>query len=101
MSVATCPAKSSIVPYTVALASVGLPVLGGLTPSERREYGRLPRDNEARHRDWLAGRYAAKQAVAAHCAVPVERIRLVSQTGAGPRCMVLDGEGWTRLSVSL
>jgi len=55
MSVATCPAKLSIAPYTVALASVDLPVLGGLTPNERREYDRLPRDNEARRRDWLAG----------------------------------------------
>ena len=101
MSVATCPAKLSIAPYTVALASVDLPVLGGLTPSERRDYDRLPRDNEARRRDWLAGRYAAKQAIAARCAVPVERLQLVSRTGAGPRCMVLDGEHWTDLPVSL
>ena len=100
MSVATCPAKASIAPYTVALASVGLPVLG-LTPSERREYGRLPRDNESRRRDWLAGRYAGKQAVAARCAVPVEHVQLVSRIGAGPRCMVRDGEYWADLAVSL
>jgi len=101
MSVATCSAKPSIAPYTVALASVGLPFLGGLTPSERRKYGELPRDNESRRRDWLAGRYAAKQAVAARCAVPVEHIELVSRPGAGPRCMVRDGEHWTHVPVSL
>ena len=101
MSVATCPAKASIAPYTVALASIGLPALGGLTPSERREYDGLSRDYESRRRDWLAGRYAGKQAVAARCAVPVEHIELVSRPGAGPRCMVRDGEHWTHLPVSL
>jgi len=101
MSVATCPAKASIAPYTVALASVGLPTLGGLTPSERREYDGLSRDYESRRRDWLAGRYAGKQAVAARCAVPVEHVQLVSRIGAGPRCMVRDGEYWADRAVSL
>ena len=83
MSVATCSAKPSIAPYTVALASVGLPFLGGLTPSERREYGELPRDNESRRRDWLAGRYAAKQAVARTIEGPTLRPRV---TDSRPRC---------------
>ena len=101
MSLATFPAQPSSAQCTVAFASASALVLDALTPSERREYDRLPRENEARLRDWLAGRCAGKLAVAARLGVPVERLQLVSRTGAGPRCMVLDGECWTPLPVSI
>jgi len=101
MPLATFPALSSSARCTVAFASASALVLDALTPSERREYDRLPRENEARLHDWLAGRCAGKRAVAARCGVPVERLQLVSRTGAGPRCMVLDGECWTHLPVSI
>jgi len=101
MSLATFQAQPFSAPYTVALASVSSLVLDALTPGERREYDRLPRKNEARLCDWLAGRCAGKRAVAARCGVPVERLQLVSQAGSAPRCMVLDGARWTHLPVSL
>jgi phosphopantetheinyl transferase len=101
MSLATFQAHPFRAPYTVEFASVSAPDLGGLTRCERWEYDRLPRDNQARRRDWLAGRCAGKRAVAARCGLPVERVQLASRAGAGPRCMVLDGECWTHLPVSL
>jgi len=101
MSPAAFPAQPSSAPCTVAFASASALVLDALTPSERREYDRLPRENEARLHDWLAGRCAGKRAVAARFDVPVERLQLVSRTGAAPRCMVLDGECWTHVPVSI
>ena len=101
MSLATFPAQPSSAQCTVAFASASGLVRDALTPSERREYDRLPRENKARLRDWLAGRCAGKRSVAARFGVPVERLQLVSRTGAGPRCMVLDGECWTPLPVSI
>ena len=101
MSLATFPAQPSSAQCTVAFASASTLVLDALTASERREYDRLPGENEARLHDWLAGRCAGKRAVAARFGVPVERLQLVSRTGAGPRCMVLDGECWTHLPVSI
>ena len=101
MPLATFPALPSSARRTVAFASASALILDALTPSERREYDRLPRENEARLHDWLAGRCAGKRAVAARFGVPVERLQLVSRTGTGPRCMVRDGECWTHLSVSI
>ena len=101
MPLATFPALPSSAQRTVAFASASALILDALTPSERREYDRLPRENEARLHDWLAGRCAGKRAVAARFDVPVERLQLVSRTGTGPRCMVRDGECWTHLSVSI
>ena len=101
MSLATFPAQPSSAQCTVAFASASALVLDALTPSERREYDRLHHENEARLRDWLAGRCAGKGTVAARLGVPVERLQLVSRTGAGPRCMVLDGECCTPLPVSI
>ena len=101
MSLASFPAQPSSGQCTVAFASASALVLDALTPSEQREYHRLPRENQARLHDWLAGRCAGKRAVAARFGLPVERIQLVSRTGAGPRCMVLDGDCWTHLPVSI
>jgi phosphopantetheinyl transferase len=75
--------------------------LGALTRSERWEYDRLPRDHEARRRDWLAGRCAGKRAVAARCGVPIERLQMTSRVDAAPRCSVLDGDCWKQLPVSV
>ena len=82
-------------PYTIAFASSSAAAIGALTLAERREYDGLP--HEGRRRDWLAGRCAAKQAVAARCGAPPHRIQLESRPGAAPVCMALDDHGrWTR-----
>ena len=51
------------------------PEVGGLDAQERREYAEQP--HNARRGDWLAGRLAAKRAIAAHCEVSKARVRLV------------------------
>ena len=52
MSLATFPAQPSSAQCTVAFASASALVLDTLTPGERREYDRLPSENEARLHDW-------------------------------------------------
>jgi len=99
MSLATSPAQSTT-PYTVVFAS-GNRLASELTRGELQEYNRLPRDNAGRRRDWLAGRWAAKRAVAVRSGVPVERLQLASRAGAGPQCMKFDGERWTHLRISI
>lgn len=59
-----------------------------LTPAERREYDE--QSHEDRRRDWLAGRHAAKEAVAAHCGVPPTRVGLVRREGAAPSVLLRD-----------
>jgi phosphopantetheinyl transferase len=79
--------------YTLAL-STERASLGALTRGEWLEYDQLPHDQ--RRRDWLAGRCAAKRAVAERCATPIERIQIESREAASPRCMVLDDvDRWT------
>ena len=104
MSLATLPVAPlrAGAPYTIAFASNSARAIRALTQSERREYDALP--HEGRRRDWLAGRCAAKRAVAVHCGVPLHHLRLDSRPGAAPLCEVLDAHGhWTRapLSVSI
>lgn len=95
MPIAT-PLGQSIVRYTLALATH--PSLDALTRPERDEYDRLPHDE--RRRDWLAGRYAAKRAVAERCRVPFDSVRLEPRAGASPRCMVADDlDRWSMLPV--
>jgi len=87
-------------PFTIAFASSSAPAIGALTQDERREYDGLPHDG--RRRDWLAGRYAAKQAVATRCGAPLHHIQLESRPGAAPQCVVLDDRGrWTRTPFSV
>src|SRR3954463_7753628 len=69
--------------HTLAVACSGEMRLCALTPREQREYASLP--HAARKRDWLAGRYAAKRALAARWDVPPDRIELASIPGAAPR----------------
>jgi phosphopantetheinyl transferase len=86
------------VAYTVAIATRAS--LAALTRGERQEYDRLPHDE--RRRDWLAGRLAAKRAVAEHCRLPFDRVRLESRTGAAPSCMVADDlDRWSMLPVMI
>jgi 4'-phosphopantetheinyl transferase EntD len=73
-----------------------------LTPAERREYEAQAHD--ARRRDWLAGRRAAKEAVAAHCGVEATRVRLVRREGAAPNALLRDGGATSRgmhISISI
>jgi phosphopantetheinyl transferase (holo-ACP synthase) len=73
---------------------------GDLTSDERREYGELANHN--RRRDWLAGRLAAKRAIATHCEVPRDRIRLVSQIQAAPISLLRnEADVWTTLPLSI
>lgn len=58
--------------------------------------------NDNRRRDSLAGQRAASDAIAAHCGIPPEHIRLEGRIGAGPLCTVRGPLGrWAPLPVSL
>lgn len=86
--------------YTVAFSSSTTASLRALTPRERREHDRLP--NEGRQRDWLAGRSAAKRAVASRCGVSVEHVQLEPRSSSAPRCMVrAHGKRWAPLPLSI
>jgi len=88
-----CELGQSTASYTLGL-STERASLGALTRGEWLEYDRLPHDQ--RRRDWLAGRCAAKRAVAERCRVPIERIQIESREGTSPRCMLLDDvDRWT------
>ena len=73
-----------------------------LTPAERHEYDAQAHDG--RRRDWLAGRRAAKEAVAAHCGVAPTRVRLVRPEGAAPNVVWRDRDAAARavpISISI
>jgi phosphopantetheinyl transferase len=94
---AVAPSRAS---YTVAFGAGSPATLRGLTPSERCEHERLPHD--ARRSDWLAGRLAAKRAVAARCGLAIENIQLQPKPGAAPECQVRRAFGqWTPLPLSV
>lgn len=97
MPIATLSTARSCPPYSLAF---GHESADALCDSERREYGQLA--SEARRRDWLAGRLAAKRAVAARCDLPLDAIRLVPRSGAAPLCLGRPvGGGWAPLGVSI
>ena len=97
MPVATSLGPSAV-GYTLAIATPAS--LAALTQGERKEYNRLPHDE--RRRDWLAGRLAAKRAVAEHCRLPFDRVRLESRAGAAPCCMVADDlDRWSLLPLTI
>lgn len=86
-------------PFTFAIAhrdAVGTEIL---TSAERIEYDALRYD--VRRRDWLAGRCAAKQAVARRCAVAINRLSLETNAGAAPSCSALANGSWRRLPLTL
>lgn len=83
-------------PYSIGFANSDTGSLHTLTPRERHEHDRLP--HEPRRRDWLAGRVAAKRAVAGFlgASLPLHHIDLEPQAAAAPRCLVRDDvERWT------
>ena len=86
-------------PFTFAIArgdAIGTHVL---TPAERGEYDALLYD--VRRRDWLAGRCAAKRAVARRCGVSIDRLSLETNAGAAPSCSLLSEGSWTPLPLTL
>jgi 4'-phosphopantetheinyl transferase EntD len=100
MPVETLPVHRSSDGCTVAFSSSATATLGALTPRERLDHDRLP--TEARRRDWLAGRCAAKQAVAARSGVPVEDIQLEPRVGVAPRCTIrTHDDDWVPLPLSI
>ena len=83
-------------PYSLAFATSDTSSLTALTRRERIDYRQLP--HEARRREWLAGRYAAKRAVSAFRGrgTPLHHIELESRADCAPRCLVRDDvERWT------
>ena len=83
-------------PYSLAFATSDTSPLTALTRRERLDYGQLP--HEARRREWLAGRHAAKRAVSAFrgLGTPLHHIELESRADCAPRCLVRDDvERWT------
>ena len=93
------PVGRTTAPYSLAVET-GRVSRGVLTPSEQHEYNQLPYD--ARRKDWLAGRCAAKRAVAEQLGVPLDRIQLQWRVGAAPRCLVLDElDQWSLAPLSL
>jgi len=92
----TTPLRQSSASYTLAFANSATTSLGALTRSERREHDQLTHD--AHRRDWLAGRFAAKRAIAARYGVslPLDQIQLEPRSSGAPRCMIRDDvERWT------
>lgn len=88
--------------WTIAASSCERHHHDDLTPAERREYE--TQTHEARRRDWLAGRQAAKKAVAAHCGVQPTRIRLTRREGAAPSVLLRDEDATSRampISISI
>lgn len=91
--------QSTLGQYTIAHSddSVGV---ADLHQHERDEYFALPHD--ARRADWLAGRLAAKRAIAAHRDVPKGRVRLIARPGAAPVAQLqIDDASWNELPISL
>ena len=102
MPVATLPVAWSHASFSVAFATGSTSATDILTRSERREHDRL--SHGWRRRDWLAGRCAAKQAVAARCgaSLPLEKIQLEPRVDAAPRCMMRgNNEPWTPLPLTI
>ena len=78
--------------FALALAADAAGALSCLSAAERTDYVALRTD--ARRRDWLAGRLAAKRAVA--CALSVHdlaRVELAARPGAAPHPMLRAADG--------
>ena len=94
------PARSlGCAPFTFAIAhrdAVGTAIL---TSAERAEYDTLRYD--VRRRDWLAGRCAAKRAVARRLGVSIDRLSLETNVGGAPFCSLQAGGSWTPLPLTI
>ena len=86
MLFAATPANLAGAAHALAVASCDELSPRALTPRERSEYDGLP--HAARCRDWLAGRCAAKRAIATRWDVPADRIELASRPNAAPRASI-------------
>jgi 4'-phosphopantetheinyl transferase EntD len=86
-------------PFTLAIAhraAIGTEIL---TAAERSEYDALRYD--IRRGDWLAGRCAAKRAVARRRGASIHRLCLMTQIAGAPICWLLAHGSWTPLAVTL
>ena len=86
-------------PFSFAIAHPDVIGTHALTPAERDEYDALRSD--ARRRDWLAGRCAAKRVVARRHGVAIDRLSLETNAGAAPSCSLLSQGCWTPLPLTL
>jgi len=85
--------------FTFAIAHGDAIATDILTPAERREYDALGYD--VRRRDWLAGRCAAKCAVARRHGISIDRLCLETTTSAAPSCSRLARGSWSPLPLTL
>jgi 4'-phosphopantetheinyl transferase EntD len=86
--------------FTIALTEPDQVGLEALDADERRDHDALL--YEGRRRDWLAGRLAAKRAVAGHFGIDrLDRIRLERRPGQAPLAFIQDESGWRSLPSSL
>jgi 4'-phosphopantetheinyl transferase len=86
-------------PFTYAIAHGAAVGTDFLTRAERSEYDALRYD--VRRRDWLAGRYAAKRAVARRRGLSIDRLSLETRAGAAPSCSYLAHGSRTALSLTV
>ena len=99
MRTATSARPLGRTPFTLAIAhraAIGTEIL---TAAERSEYDALRYD--IRRGDWLAGRCAAKRAVARRRGASIHRLCLVTQIAGAPTCSLLAHGSWTPLAVTL
>jgi len=100
MPFAATPDKLAGAGHTLAVATCDERSLCSLTSREQREYDGLP--HAARRCDWLAGRHAAKRAIAARLHIAADQIELTSAPGAAPRASARQRNGtWTQLPLNL
>ena len=86
--------------FTIALSRPDQAGLGALTQEELLEYDALL--YEGRRRDWLAGRLAAKRAVAARFGIPrLGSVRLDSRLQQAPRALTEDAGTWYPLPANV
>jgi phosphopantetheinyl transferase len=84
----------------VAFAAYDPAAIGALTRDERAEYDRLPGDD--RRRDWVAGRSAARRAVAAqHGSLDSHDVELIGRERASPRCYARRGPDRIELALNV
>jgi len=99
MRTATSARPLESTPFTLAIAyraAIGTEIL---TAAEQSEYDALRYD--IRRGDWLAGRCAAKRAVARRRGASIHRLCLVTQVAGAPTCSLLAHGSWAQLAVNL
>lgn len=85
---------------TIAHAGCDPSAVGELSPTERREFARLGYDG--RRRDWLAGRRAAKRAIAEHCGILPAQVCILGRPHSAPIALLQnDAQGQRALPISI